>query len=426
MFGIVYGSDSDNKIMNRFVDEYELWCNEGKNPDIASIDLDFALDLQKKRLGEKGVKIQTAFTDKETVKNEVPVNACTAYDMGECKSNIASKTYEVTEKYFKDGKKKKKIKDRFFFYTMITRLENQNSEVACSCPNCGAVSSVRELLNGCKNCKTRFIMDDLFPKVTNFYFVKTYSLANKSTKKVLAPYLLGGIVAVAAFTVWVVVKDGTFDPATANMVYEIGVRAIPVLLGGLLAGYLAWALKTLFGLFVGAAKSIPMIGPHFNCQKRLPWLMKEVNPNFSYEYFIGKVLALLKIMIFSDDYTNLAVYEGNPMKNPFGDIVDIKYRGVSKLNSFNVTNGCCYVDMTVYATTVKNKNSSFRVKNEKFRLTVCRSVNAMDDGVFTMKKVTCKSCGASFDATRERNCPYCGNPYHLGNDDWVVVSFGKG
>lgn len=426
MFGIVYGSDSDNKIMNRFVDEYELWCNEGKNPDIASIDLDFALDLQKKRLDEKGVKIQTAFTDKETVKNEVPINACTAYDMGKCKSNIASKTYEVTEKYFKDGKKKKKIKDRFFFYTMITRLENRNSEVACSCPNCGAVSSVRELLNGCKNCKTRFIMDDLFPKVTNFYFVKTYSLANKSTKKVLAPYLLGGIVAVAAFTVWVVVKDGTFDPATANMVYEIGIRAIPVLLGGLLAGYLAWAFKTLFGLFVGAAKSIPMIGPHFNCQKRLPWLMKEVNPNFSYEYFIGKVLALLKIMIFSDDYTNLAVYEGNPMKNPFGDIVDIKYRGVSKLNSFNVTNGCCYVDMTVYATTVKNKNSSFRVKNEKFRLTVCRSVNAMDDGVFTMKKVTCKSCGASFDATRERNCPYCGNPYHLGNDDWVVVSFGKG
>ena len=31
--------------------------------------------------------------------------------------------------------------------------------------------------------------------------------------------------------------------------------------------------------------------------------MKEVNPNFSYEYFIGKVLALLKIMIFSDDIT---------------------------------------------------------------------------------------------------------------------------
>ncbi len=53
MFGIVYGSDSDNKIMNRFVDEYELWCNEGKNPDIASIDLDFALDLQKKDLTKR-------------------------------------------------------------------------------------------------------------------------------------------------------------------------------------------------------------------------------------------------------------------------------------------------------------------------------------------------------------------------------------
>ena len=99
MFGIVYSSDSDNKIMNSFVDEYEVWCNEGKNPDIASIDLDFALDLQKKRLDEKGVRIQTAFTDKETVKDEVPVNACTAYDMGECKSNIATKTYDVPEEH---------------------------------------------------------------------------------------------------------------------------------------------------------------------------------------------------------------------------------------------------------------------------------------------------------------------------------------
>ena len=125
MFGIVYGSDSDNKIMNCFVDEYELWCNEGKNPDIASIDLDFALDLQKKRLDEKGVKIQTAFTDKETVKNEVPINACTAYDMGECKSNIASKTYEVTEKYFKDGKKKKKTQDASLLCNNVTPKEPQ-------------------------------------------------------------------------------------------------------------------------------------------------------------------------------------------------------------------------------------------------------------------------------------------------------------
>ena len=92
MFGIVYGSDSDYKIMNSFVDEYELWCNEGKNPDIASIDLDFALDLQKKRLDEKCVKIQTAFTDKETIKKEVPKNASTAYNIIKCKNKIKTKT----------------------------------------------------------------------------------------------------------------------------------------------------------------------------------------------------------------------------------------------------------------------------------------------------------------------------------------------
>ncbi len=88
MFGIVYGSDSDNEIMNRFVDEYEGWCNEGKNPD-----------------------------------------------------------------------------------------------VACLCSNCGAVSSIKELLNGCKNCGTRFIMDDLFPKVTNFVLCKNLFDCGKVNEK---------------------------------------------------------------------------------------------------------------------------------------------------------------------------------------------------------------------------------------------------
>ena len=37
----------------------------------------------------------------------------------------------------------------------------------------------------------------------------------------------------------------------------------------------------------------------------------------------------------------------------------------------------------------------------------------------------CPNCGASFDATREKYCPYCHSPYHIQNYDWVVLKFDK-
>lgn len=36
------------------------------------------------------------------------------------------------------------------------------------CPNCGAVSTVKGLLDGCDYCNTFFKIDELFPKVTNY------------------------------------------------------------------------------------------------------------------------------------------------------------------------------------------------------------------------------------------------------------------
>ena len=40
---------------------------------------------------------------------------------------------------------------------------------------------------------------------------------------------------------------------------------------------------------------------------------------------------------------------------------------------------------------------------------------------FSMTRIACPSCGASFDATRLKNCPYCGNQYDGISDDWVLI-----
>ena len=39
-------------------------------------------------------------------------------------------------------------------------------------------------------------------------------------------------------------------------------------------------------------------------------------------------------MVFSEDYDNLTAYGGEPMKNTFGDIVDLRWSGIFNLNNY--------------------------------------------------------------------------------------------
>lgn len=412
------------EIINRFVDEYVKWSESGKAPEISSLDLDYAFDLQKKRLESKNIILRNDFKRFVGELDNV-ITAASVRDDGKFYSQIVCKHYNVAETFYVGGKKKKKFRDNQIIYTMITRLEDQNTEASYCCPNCGAISDVKTLLKGCPSCNTRFIMDDLFPKVTNFYFLKDYAQTQKSFKAGLAKWIIPSIIICEGLIVCYNLIQGNIVAGADNFAGQMIVNIIGGVISGFILGYVCYALSLLGSLFKGAAKSIPMLAPKFTAQKRLPELMRRIDPDFSYEYFVGKVIALMKMMIFCDDYANLAVYDGQPMQNKYTDVLDVHYRGVIRLNSFWVDGAYCYVDITVYTTTFSEKGGSVRKKDEKFRMAVCKNVHAIADAGFSMKKVSCKSCGASFDATREHNCPYCGNAYHLGDDDWVVLGFSK-
>lgn len=113
------------------------------------------------------------------------------------------------------------------------------------------------------------------------------------------------------------------------------------------------------------------------------------------------------------------------MQNKLKNVIDIDFSGVIRLNSFNVNGIYCYVDMNYYITDYIYKNNSVHKRRDELHIKVCRNIHTLQNPNFSLKRVECKSCGASFDATHEHNCPYCQSPYHLGDDDWVVLEFGK-
>ncbi len=418
---------SNEGVYNRFVYEISQWSHTGNSPIIASLDLRYAFDLQRKRIESKGVTIDSVYNLRGEHLDNIGI-ARSVNDPGKYKSQIVYRSYENITDYRINNKRKLRKKDTQILYLMITRLENQNTNFSYCCPNCGAISDIRTLLTGCPSCGTKFIMSDLFPKVTNFFVLPDYAETKKSLSHKISIWLVAGaFIGAVGFTVYSLAANFSNgnNPDLTNLVTDIFFRIIGGAFYGAIAGYLGWAISKIGSLVVNAAKYMPYLAPNLKAQKRLPELMSAIDNNFSYEYFVGEIISLLKIMIFCDDYQNLAIYEGPPMQNTFKDIIDVQYKGGIKLNSFETKGLYCYVGLTVYTDVFYEKAGKISQKAEPFTMTVCRNINSLKNSNFSIKRVECKSCGGSFDATREHNCPYCGNAYHLGDDDWVVLEFSQ-
>lgn len=423
----LYNNISDDEVYRRFVHEVSGWSRTGYSPIIASLDLRYAFDLQRKRLEDKGVNIESAYNLRGDYLDNIG-SICSINDPGRYKSRLVYRHYENVTDYKINNKTKFRKKANQILYLMITRLENQNVNLEYSCPNCGAISDIRTLLSGCPSCGTRFIMNDLFPKVTNYYVLPDYAENKKSMSHSVPKWLAAGaaigMIGLFIYSIAVNFYSGNNIDLT-DAITDAFISAIKGLFFGAIGGYIGWAIAKIGSMAGNAAKNMPYLAPNLEARKKLPELMASIDNNFSYEYFVGKMFALLKIMVFSDDYQNLAIYEGQPMQNTFKDIIDVLYKGGIKLNSFEVKGPYCYVGLTVVTTAFYEKSGKIEEKDEQFNMTVCQNINSIANTNFSIKRVACKSCGGSFDATREHNCPYCGNPYHLGEDDWVILSFYK-
>lgn len=70
--------------------------------------------------------------------------------------------------------------DTMYESVVHTPNEAELHHMTMTCPNCGAVNPVSALTQGCPYCNTVFQVKDLFPRITNTYFIRN----NASMKNV--------------------------------------------------------------------------------------------------------------------------------------------------------------------------------------------------------------------------------------------------
>ena len=175
---------SYQKKLEKFTSSLGKAISKGETIPFADNDLSYTLNLQNERIKEKGLDVDIEIERRNPEEK-------TFYDVADWKdkhyaSSVGFGLFRIKRLVSKNGKQlyKDTLRNEFFgTVTDITSGSHPDNEPYI-CPNCGADGTIAELQNGCPYCGTQYKMDDLYPRVTGFYFFDSLGI----TKKQLAVY----------------------------------------------------------------------------------------------------------------------------------------------------------------------------------------------------------------------------------------------
>lgn len=407
--------EKDTPLRNQFARELTEWSRTGKKPRSGNQDIAYYLELQRQRLEEHELSMEYQLLEPKAKEDQI--SGGKSMSPGRQNEKYISKVnfYKCRKRVsFYRGEDRVYTKQtKETMYVTTTDLKHQTvtgAEVYC-CPECGAISTIGELREGCPYCQTRFLMSDLFPKVTDYSYMRDAFRAGSVNLSVRLCVIIGIIGALALSL------GSGMEPYWFLIIMQIG---LAVGMGALL-GYLANGLILLLVVLGKAFASLPRLIRNSSARSRIRGILTRIDPALTYEYFNNQLVSALKIILFARDRSNLAVYEGTDPHPEFDDIVETTSDGVIGLKDWRMENGYCTMTLDVPMDVVYDSGRRVREKREVFRVKVCRNTAYPEDPYFSIKKVLCRSCGGSFDATRERQCPYCHTVYDMKADSWVVT-----
>ncbi|MBR4759519.1 MAG: zinc ribbon domain-containing protein [Lachnospiraceae bacterium] len=408
LFNIVEVPKTFNRKLNDFRSSLAAAISEGKDITFADNDITYALKLQHDRLTEKGLRLDYDVYSRGENEHNGKFIAGSNWKDAHYESTVCFSRFGIKRKVKKDGKIRYSDDVKSVLYETITDVvtgAHPDNDPFC-CPSCGAISTVAGLQNGCEYCGTRFQMDDLFPKVTSYYFLEEPGMTKGEFKSgylkfylgtIIVTYLLGCILNGAVFLPQNLLKS---IPSLIGVVLGLG-------LGSIVVGYVFYAYFLFMRLIVKAIANAGKMGTA-GSRRSFELRMKKVSPEFSYEYFTSKALSLIKTAIFSGDEQELLFYEGGPLDPKMKDIIDLNYGGALGCKSFHDEGNFVTVVTKAYFDVLYADEKGIRAKSQVFSATFKRRTDIPVSLNFSMTRIECPSCGASFDATKNKNCPYCG------------------
>lgn len=421
-----------SELFQNFLKELSQWPDTGTEPRSGNQDIRYYLDLEEHRLKERGLSMKLDFKAYDYVASgSKVVKAVPILNVFEFARYGQSTDYQTVEKrveYFRNGKSVYRNKKDLTAYLTIIEPKKGNENIGeetYSCPNCGAITKIHVLEEeGCPYCRTKYLITDLFPKVTNYYFLDNAKVSEKIDKG-MKRYVFAGIgVFYIMGLIFIVGSIGSPDFVETLIMTVIGVLIGGGMMGAI-GGYMTYSMTLLARTLFMAGKTMPVNLGSAGSRSKITRDVSKFDPAFSYEYFEGKALSLTRIVVLSPDPANCIQYSGSKIKECFREIINIDYRGGMHFISLQRKEDVLEVKLQLYLKNTYDTKGKIKEKDEVISLTLHHKAEFKVVPDFSIKKVECSGCGGSFDATRYQKCPYCNQKYDVGRDDWIVKDIWK-
>ncbi len=386
----------------------------GAKITFADNDIGYVLQLQNERLRNKRLSMEYELYDRDKTRHAM---AGSAWKDAHYESFVCHEQIGVKRKISKDGAKIFSDDRKNILYATITDVTTgiHPDEETCCCPNCGSVSTIAQLQGGCPYCGTMYKMDDLFPKVTGYYFLNDVALAGNEGFKgigiaILISFIINLFIALIAI---LISQDGLRIRALLGLI-----MVIPV---SFFTGYIYYGIFMVIRLIVvGASQSEGKYGT-IGSRNKFEQRMKMITPEFSFEYFTSKAISLIKTAVYSENPQALLFYRGGMLAPELKDVIDLNYGGALGIVGVTEANGIATVATNAFFDVLYERDSKVLFRRETYRAVFQRKTDIPINLRFSMTRIQCPTCGGSFNAIRNRNCPYCGNVYDIISQDWILA-----
>ncbi len=404
-------SDNREKVAAEFREEIKHAFEPEARVLSADRELRYCLELQRERIGKRNLK----YTEEMIHGGMFPngLNRVRAWKDGHYDVSWTVDFITHNKTIQRDGMKTYRMRDYQSIYETVVDVhagEDVSKDPYC-CPNCGSVSTVKELQEGCAYCGTHFRMDELYPKVKNYFFVSDMRSENllKTVLK-FGLYMLPVDIIISFLTFFNTYSETQRTLSTYILLPFVILVMMPV------CGFMGLLLACFFKAFVLLPSLFEVIGS----RNRFASAMSAICPEFILDHFAAKMVTLFKIFAFSDDRTDLPFYSGTDTGKDFDNLINIDFSGDMACKSVAVKDNTVYVTGDLYVATTRDLGNRIKTGKEIYRIKAGRRTDIPFADNFSITKIQCPSCGGSFDAFRSKICPFCGSEYKQENNDWVI------
>ena len=402
------------KIYSKFRDDLVYWASSKTEPKTGNHDIQYFLELQQERWKDHHISCKYTFAPEGHIYRASKISNSIPYKDRIKKYNqyIYHQQINRTISYYQNGQELDSKKEFVGLYETFIDVNTKDKEIEFECPNCGGLSPLHVLEeDGCPFCGTKYDLEELHTKVTNFFYLQDGSFSDQQ---------------------WFGYKKWILTISLALTVFFMLFHlhhSIFVLILMFFFSFLFFLALVLLAGFILYIRQIHQATDEFTqlmeeckgTKKQVSLKLAQYDPSFTYEYFESKAMALARIVLFHNDPDHCLQYEGSRIGDAFFDILDVKYKGGFILNSVRLRQNVVHVNLTLLVTTTTMKDSNIIDQDERITLEMIHNIHFPVDASHSIIKMQCEHCGGSFDARKSNTCPYCGSSYDLESTDWKLI-----